>query len=81
LKRGVTLGAGGSIDTESLTSPVVGFILELAGLRQFEPERVEDQPSFGLRATLRDGARMWHYFSSLFYGRFRESKIAPIVFS
>jgi hypothetical protein len=49
--------------------------------RQFEPERVEDQPSFGLRATLRDGARMWHYFSSLFYGRFWEHKIAPIVFS
>jgi lipid-binding SYLF domain-containing protein len=28
----VTLGAGGSIDTESLTSPVVGFILNPAGL-------------------------------------------------
>ena len=28
----VTLGAGGSIDTESLTSPVIGFILDPAGL-------------------------------------------------
>ena len=28
----VTLGAGGSIDTESLTSPVLGFILDPAGL-------------------------------------------------
>ena len=27
-----TLGAGGSIDTESLTSPVLGFILDPAGL-------------------------------------------------
>jgi len=28
----VTLGAGGSIDTESLTSPVIGFILDPTGL-------------------------------------------------
>jgi lipid-binding SYLF domain-containing protein len=28
----VTLGAGGSIDTETLTSPVIGFILDPAGL-------------------------------------------------
>jgi lipid-binding SYLF domain-containing protein len=28
----VTLGAGGAIDTESLTSPVLGFILDPAGL-------------------------------------------------
>jgi lipid-binding SYLF domain-containing protein len=28
----VTLGVGGSIDTESLTSPVIGFILDPAGL-------------------------------------------------
>jgi lipid-binding SYLF domain-containing protein len=28
----VTLGAGGSIDTESLTSPVLGFILDPSGL-------------------------------------------------
>lgn len=28
----VTLSAGGSIDTESLTSPVIGFILDPAGL-------------------------------------------------
>ena len=28
----VTLGAGGGIDTESLTSPVIGFILDPAGL-------------------------------------------------
>ena len=28
----VTLGAGGAIDTENLTSPVLGFILDPAGL-------------------------------------------------
>jgi lipid-binding SYLF domain-containing protein len=28
----VTLGAGGAIDTESLTSPVLGFVLDPAGL-------------------------------------------------
>jgi lipid-binding SYLF domain-containing protein len=28
----VTLGTGGSIDTESLTSPVLGFILDPSGL-------------------------------------------------
>jgi lipid-binding SYLF domain-containing protein len=28
----VTLGTGGAIDTESLTSPVIGFILDPAGL-------------------------------------------------
>jgi lipid-binding SYLF domain-containing protein len=28
----VTVGAGGSIDTESLTSPVIGFILDPTGL-------------------------------------------------
>jgi lipid-binding SYLF domain-containing protein len=28
----VTIGAGGAIDTESLTSPVLGFILDPAGL-------------------------------------------------
>jgi lipid-binding SYLF domain-containing protein len=28
----VTLGAGGSIDTESLTSPVIGFVLDPSGL-------------------------------------------------
>jgi lipid-binding SYLF domain-containing protein len=28
----VTLGAGGSIDTENLTSPVIGFILDPTGL-------------------------------------------------
>ena len=28
----VTLGAGGAIDTESLTSPVIGFILDPSGL-------------------------------------------------
>ena len=28
----VTLGAGGNIDTESLTSPVIGFILDPTGL-------------------------------------------------
>jgi lipid-binding SYLF domain-containing protein len=28
----VTLGAGGSIDTESLTSPVLGFIIDPSGL-------------------------------------------------
>lgn len=28
----VTLGAGGAIDTESLTSPVIGFILDPTGL-------------------------------------------------
>jgi hypothetical protein len=28
----VTLGAGGAIDTENLTSPVIGFILDPTGL-------------------------------------------------
>jgi lipid-binding SYLF domain-containing protein len=28
----VTIGAGGSIDTENLTSPVIGFILDPTGL-------------------------------------------------
>jgi len=28
----VTLGTGGSIDTDSLTSPVLGFILDPSGL-------------------------------------------------
>lgn len=28
----MTLGAGGAIDTENLTSPVLGFILDPAGL-------------------------------------------------
>jgi hypothetical protein len=50
----VTLGAGGSIDSESLTSPVIGFILDPAGLMyNLDLGRLEDQPYFALSRTLK----------------------------
>ena len=49
----VTLGAGGSIDTESLTSPVIGFILDPAGLMyNLSLGRLEDQPYFALEQSI-----------------------------
>jgi hypothetical protein len=61
----VTLGAGGSIDTESSQVRLLAsFSTRLADV-QFEPGRLEDQPSFALRA--------WHtdvplLFKSLLWG-------------
>ena len=48
----VTLGAGGAIDTENLTSPVLGFILDPAGLMyNLTLGRLEDQPHHALSSA------------------------------
>jgi hypothetical protein len=40
----VTVGAGGSIDTDTLTSPIIAFILDQRTDVQFESRGLEDQP-------------------------------------
>ena len=40
----IVVGAGGSIDTDKITSPVIGFITDSKGLITPDARRFEDQP-------------------------------------